>query len=229
MINKNKPGNNPDNLKINDKEITNPAEIAQAFNSFFTNIGPELASKISCDNKHFTEYLSKPNDNTMCFIPTDQHEILKIVKSLKPKKSTGHDGISTKLLKQIIPNIALPLEHIFNLSLSTGCCPDLLKLAKVIPIFKKDDPTQVTNYRPISLLPCISKILEKIVYKRLDSFLSLYKILNSAQFGFRKKFSTNFAINKLLDSVINSLSKKDHIIAIFMDLSKAFDTIDHNI
>ena len=229
MINKNKPGNNPDNLKINDKEITNPAEIAQAFNSFFTNIGPELASKISCNNKHFTEYLSKPNDNTMCFIPTDQHEILKIVKFLKPKKSTGHDGISTKLLKQIIPNIVLPLEHIFNLSLSTGCCPDLLKLAKVIPIFKKDDPTQVTNYRPISLLPCISKILEKIVYKRLDSFLSLNKILNSAQFGFRKKFSTNFAINKLLDSVINSLSKKDHIIAIFMDLSKAFDTIDHNI
>ena len=91
----------------------------------------------------------------MYFIPTDQHEILKIVKTLKSKKSTGHDGISTKLLKQLIRNIASPLEHIFNLSLSTGCCPDLLKLAKVIPVYKKDDPTQVTNYRPISLLPCI--------------------------------------------------------------------------
>ena len=229
ILNKNKPRNNLDNLKIDNKEITNPAGIAQAFNSYFTNIGPELASKISCDDKHFTEYLSEPNQNTMCFIPTDQHEILKIVKTLKSKKSTGHDGISNKLLQQIIRNIAAPLEHIFNLSLSAGCCPDLLKLAKVIPVYKKDDPTQVTNYRPISLLPCISKILEKIVYKRLDSFLSLNKILNSAQFGFRKKFSTDFAIAKLLDKVINSLSKKDHIIALFMDLSKAFDTIDHNI
>ena len=229
MMNKNKPRNNLDNLKVDNKEITNPAEIAEAFNSYFTNIGPELASKINCGTKHFTEYLSEPNQNTMCFIPTDQHEIFKITQTLKSKKSTGPDGISTKLLKQIIRNIASPLEHIFNLSLSTGCCPDLLKLAKVIPIHKKDDPTQVTNYRPISLLPCISKVLEKIVYKRLDSFLALNKILISAQFGFRKKFSTDFAITKLLDKVINSLSKKDHIIALFMDLSKAFDTIDHNI
>ena len=229
IINKNKPCNSTDTLVIDDKEITNPAEIAEAFNSFFTSIGPELASKINCNKKHFTDYLSKPNKNTMCFIPTDQHEIFEIVKSLKSKKSTGHDGISTKLLKQIILNIASPLEYIFNLSLSTGCCPDLLKLAKVIPIHKKEDPRQVTNYRPISLLPCISKVLEKIVYKRLDSFLSLNNILNSAQFGFRKKFSTDFAITKLLDKVIHSLSEKDHIIALFMDLSKAFDTIDHNI
>ena len=144
----------------------------------------------------------------MCLIPTNQHEILKIVKALKSKKSTGYDGISTKLLKQIIRNIVIPLEHIFNLSLSAGCCPDLLKLAKVIPIYKKDDPNKVTNYRPISLLPCISKILEKIIYKRLDSFLSLNKILIPAQFGFRKKFSTDFAITKLLDKVVHSLSEK---------------------
>ena len=106
------------------------------------------------------------------FISTHEHEILKIVKALKTKNSSGYDGISTKLLKQIIPNIVSPLEYIFNLSLSTGCCPDLLKIAKVIPIYKKEDPSQVNNYRPISLLPSISKILEKIVYKRLDSFLS---------------------------------------------------------
>ena len=229
LINRDKTHNNIDNLIIENKEITQPAEIAQAFNNFFTNIGPDLASKISSDNKHFTDYLSEPNENTMCLIPTNQHEILKIVKALKSKKSTGYDGISTKLLKQIIRNIVIPLEHIFNLSLSAGCCPDLLKLAKVIPIYKKDDPNKVTNYRPISLLPCISKILEKIIYKRLDSFLSLNKILTPAQFGFRKKFSTDFAITKLLDKVVHSLSEKNHIIALFMDLSKAFDTIDHNI
>ena len=165
----------------------------------------------------------------MCFIPTDQHEIIKIVEALTSKKSKGYDGISTKLLKHIIYSIVSPLEHIFNLSLSTGCCPDLLKIAKIVPIYKKDDPIKVTNYRPISLLPCISKILEKLVYKRMDSFLSLNEIITPAQFGFRKNFSTDFAISKLLDNVVNSLSKRNHIIALFMDLSKAFDTIDHNI
>ena len=111
VINKDKPHNNIENLKIDNKEITQPAEIAQAFNNFFTNIGPDLASKISSDNKHFTDYLSEPNENTMCLIPTNQHEILKIVKALKSKKSTGYDGISTKLLKQIIRNIVIPLEQ----------------------------------------------------------------------------------------------------------------------
>ena len=160
ILNKDKPRNNPNNLKINNKEITNPAGFAQAFNSYFTNIGPELSSKISCDNKHFTEYLSLNPIKIQCVLFQQTN-----MKTFKSKKSTGHDGItcSTKLLKQIIRNNASPLEHIFNLSLSTGCCPDLLKLAKVIPVYKKDDPTQVTNYRPISLLPCISKILEKLV------------------------------------------------------------------
>ena len=231
LINKNKPQNKIDNLKVDSQpeNITDPTEIAHTFNSFFTNIGPDLASKINCNDNHFSQFLSEPKQNAMFLIPTNEHEILKMVKTLKSKKSSGYDGISTKLLKQIIINIVSPLEYIFNLSLSTGCCPDLLKIAKVIPIYKKDDPSLVTNYRPISLLPCISKILEKLVYKRLSSLLTLNNILNPSQFGFRKKFSTDFAIAKLLDKVIQSLSNKEHVIALFMDLSKAFDTIDHDI
>ena len=231
LINKNKPQNKIDNLKVDSQpeNITDPTEIAHIFNSYFTNIGPDLASKINCNDKHFRAFLSRPNKKSMFLIPTNEHEILNMVESLKSKKSSGYDGINTKLLKQIILNIVSPLEYIFNLSLSTGCCPDLLKIAKVIPIYKKDDSSLVTNYRPISLLPCISKILEKIVYKRLNSFLTSNNILNPSQFGFRKKYSTDFAITKLLDKVIQSLSKKEHVIALFMDLSKAFDTIDHDI
>ena len=165
----------------------------------------------------------------MFLIPTNEHEILKIVKTLKSKKSSDYDGIRTKLLKQIILNIVSPLEYIFNLSLFTGCCPDLLKIAKVISIYTKDVPSVVTNYRPISLLPCISKILEKIVYKRLSSFLTLNNMLNPSKFGFRKKKSTDFVVTNLLDKVIQSLSKKEHVIALFMDLRKAFDTIEHDI
>ena len=229
IMNKSKPHNKIDSLNINDQEINNSADIAEAFNSFFTNIGPELASKIPHNNTHFSEYLPQQQNNTIFFHPTNEDEIIKTVNAFKSKKSSGYDGISTKLLKQIIYCIVSPLEHVFNLSLSTGTCPDLLKTAKVVPVFKKDDPTRITNYRPISLLPSISKILEKIVYTRLESFLSANKILNPTQFGFRKNFSTDFAIAHLLDKITDAFTKKEHAIAIFMDLSKAFDTINHDI
>ena len=120
------------------------------------------------------------------------------------------------------------MSNIFNLSLFRHL-PKSLKIAKIIPIYKNDDPTQITNYRLISLLPSISKILEKIAYKRLYSFLNINNILIPNQYGFRKNHSTDYAILQLCDKITDSLSKKEHIIGIFMDLSKAFDTIDHNI
>ena len=144
-------------------------------------------------------------------------------------KSSGYDGISVYLLKKIIFYIATPLTYIFNLSLSIGKCPNSLKLAKVIPIFKKDDSTLISNYRPISLLPSISKILEKIVYKRLYRFLQNYNLLIPNQFGFRSGHSTDYAILYMYDKIIEAFRKKEHIIAVYMDLSKAFDTIDHKI
>ena len=229
IMNKVKPHNKIDHVHINDKEVKDPSDIANAFNSFFSSIGPDLASKIRCNNLHFSKFLSRRLTKTIFFDITTQSEIVNIVKSLQPKTSTGYDGLSMKLLKQIIQSIAQPLEYIFNISLSCGICPSLLKIAKVVPIYKKDDKTQVTNYRPISLLPSISKVLEKIVYKRLISFLTVNNILNQSQFGFRKNCSTDFAIIELIDKVTKQLSQKEHVIAVFMDLSKAFDTIDHNI
>jgi len=104
-----------------------------------------------------------------------------------------------------------------------------MKIAKVIPIFKKDDPAEVKNYRPISLLPVISKILERLAYNRLYKFLIDNNLLNPNQFGFRKGYSTEYAIIQSCDTIINTLSRKEHIIGIFLDLSKAFDTIDHQI
>ena len=132
------------------------------FNRYFTNIGPQLAATISTDEDHqFHEFLPE-NTNTSLFLrPTNEDEILKITKSLKPSKSRGYDEISVFFLKKIIFYIVSPLTHIFNKSLISGIFPNALKLAKIIPIFKKDDPSQLKNYRPISLLPAISKILEK--------------------------------------------------------------------
>jgi len=99
----------------------------------------------------------------------------------------------------------------------------------VIPIYKKDDSTQIKNYRPISLLPVISKILEKIVYKRLYSFLQENNTLICNQFGFRKGFSTDYALIQSCDKIIQALNNKEHIIGVFTDLSKAFDTMNHDI
>jgi len=228
IINKNKPKDKINSININNQQSTNPSDIANAFNSFFTSIGPDLASKIHCDNLHFSRYLSRPLTKTIFLNPTTQNEIINTTKAFKSKTSTGYDGISMKLLKQIIFSIAPPLEYIINLSLLNGTCPNLLKIAKVIPIHKKDDKTEITNYRPISLLPSVSKILEKIVYKRLISFLTINNILNRSQFGFRKNCSTDIAIIQLLDQITELLSHKEHVIAIFMDLSKAFVTIDHD-
>ena len=227
IINKGKSKEKIDSVNVGNHEVKNPSDIANTFNSYFTSVGPDLAAKINCGDIHFSKFLSRPLSKTIFFNTTTQSEIISITKNFKSKRSTGYDGFSMKLIKQIIYSIAAPLEYIFNMSLSVGICPNLLKVARVIPIHKKEDKTNVTNYRPISLLPSLSKILEKLVYKRLLSFLIINNILNQNQFGFRKNHSTDFAIIQLLDKITDLLAKKEQIIAVYMDLSKAFDTIDH--
>ena len=197
LIGKNSKTDNTDTFCHNDIQFTNPTEVCNTFNDYFTNIGPNLAEQINTNNGHFTQYLSTPSEKSLFFNPTNVHEILDIVKSLNSSRSSGFDGISVCLLKKIIHNIVDPLSHIFNLSLSTGICPNSLKIAKIIPIFKKDDPSQISNYRPISLLPGISKVL-----KRLYMFLINNKILIPNQYGFQKNHSTDYALINLCDKIV---------------------------
>ena len=126
-------------------------------------------------------------------------------------------------------SIITPIVHICNISLFTGVFPSSFKLAKVIPIHKKDDTTIVSNYRPISILPSFSKVLERIVYNRLYEFLDSHKSLNPEQYGFRRSHSTDLALLKFYDHVSSALAAGEHVIGVFMDLSKAFDTLDHSI
>ena len=211
------------------ENIINPQDTANTFNSYFINIGPNLSNNIGNQNKDFTTFLTKPTQFSMFLNPTNPNEIIKITKDLNTSKSYGHDRISTSLLKQIIHVIASPLTYIFNLSITTGECPNALKIAKVNPIFKKNDPHEISNYRPISILSSISKILEKIIYNRLNNFLNTHELLNLNQYGFRKHHSTDLALVQLYDKITNALAEKKHVIGIFMDLSKAFDTLNHNI
>ena len=224
----NDKSNIADIFKYENKILSNPNEIANAFCDYFTNIGPNLSKQIPKPNKTYKMYMkSTPPENSMFLNPTDINEINSTITRLKPNKSSGIDNISTWLLKELQPAICKPLAIMINKSLEQGIFPDKLKIAKIIPIYKAKDKEQMQNYRPISLLSSISKIYEKIIYKRLYNFME--PALYSIQYGFRSKRSTIQAVMELNSDIIESFENKHITIATFLDLSKAFDTIDHTI
>ena len=163
----------------------------------------------------------------MFMTPTDASEIRQIINSPQPKKSTSHDNLSSLVIKLFGEEIAMPLSILINMS--EGIIPDELKIAKIIPVHKSNAKDDISKYRPISLLPSISKILGKVVYKRTFHFIQSNKILNNNQYGFREKHSTINATTALTGDVIKALENKDSVLSVFLDLSKAFDTTDHQI
>jgi hypothetical protein len=220
-------------MNINTTVSSNPFTIANAFNSYFTSIA---------ENFNFRNYLHKKNDPMsylksnfnqstppIRFTCTSTYEINKIIHSLECKDSNGYDEVSKRILRNSAPYITSPLTYIINKVLSTGIFPDRLKFSDIRPLFKKDNKTDLSNYCPISLLTSFSKILEKILYKRLYCHLKVNNILVLEQFGFREKFSTDMAIYTFLNSVLSSLENKLLVGGVFCDLQKAFDSINHNI
>ena len=144
-------------------------------------------------------------------------------------KSFGPNSIPTYIMKLCNIFFSSCLLKVVNLSFATGIFPDLCKIAKVVPIFKKEDPLKCSNYRPISLMPIFSKIFEKLIYSRMYSFLEINKLLQDKQFGFRSKHATTHALISLTESIKNFLAKKEIVSGIFIDLEKAFDTVNHSI
>ena len=166
--------------------------------------------------------------NSNCFLfPTTQNEIEKIIKNLKSKNSKGYDNVSNNILKGIYPSILKALWIIFNKSLISGEFPNSMKLAIIRPLYKTKDIHEICNYRPISLLPVISKILEKLVSIRLVKFFTKHKILYEGQYGFRRQRNTTDAIMDLTGNILHSFNKGMFTIGIFLDMTKAFDSIKH--
>ena len=180
----------PTFFNINEKQITDKKEIAEQFNNFFINIGPKLASELDTAGKpDFKSYLNMNKLKTVFnFTPIEEEQTKTIITNLKPKNSSGHDNISLILLKASINSIAKPLTCIINQSLKTGRFPSKLKVAKIIPIFKKDVEHDFNNYRPISLLPSISKVFEKTIYTQLFQYITVNSLLHANQYGFRAKY-----------------------------------------
>ena len=218
-------------LQVNGEEIKDEVKIANEFNSYFSNVAENLVEKIPSDikRKSYKEYLRNRNKNSFFLNPTNPGEILKLINALSPKMSSGWDDIPQKIVKSSPINIIIALSHIFNLSLSEGVFPHQMKLAKVKPIYKKGSKLKVENYRPISLLPVFSKILERLMYNRLNSFLKRFNVLYEKQFGFRNKHSTSHATAYLSSKIHQNLDQSEKTSSVFMDLSKAFDTINIDI
>ena len=161
--------------------------------------------------------------------PSTEREIIEICTSFRAGTAAGYDHIAMNVIKETIDLIVQPLTYVTNLSFSSGTVPDQMKIARVVPLFKTGDLSLFTNYRPFSVLPALSKILERIVYKRLINFLNKFYILSNNQYGFRKNRSTPYALIQLYDKRSDAIDHGKITLGLFIDLSKAFHTVNHDI
>jgi hypothetical protein len=190
----------------------------------------QISENVEPTNANYADYLQEyPNVLPLNFGAISQAEFITLINNLEPKSSGDIDGISNKMLKFVKFEIATPLVHMFNLSLSTGIFPSKLKMSRTVPIFKSGDPQKCDNYRPISLLSNISKVLEKAVAERLMNHLKYNNLINENQFGFQPGISTVHHLTKLTNYVAKELNNKNFVIGIFLDLKKAFDVVPHKI
>ena len=225
----------PSRLQLKNGDIiTDPNSICTAINNYFVNIGPEMAKNIPSPSN--TTFSSIDNDkikpslqNSIFLQPSTSQEVTTVIHSLKENKAKRVFDVDTKFIK-LSNNVISPIiSKLFNACLTQGEFPNCLKTAEVIPIYKKGDHSVAANYRPISLLSQFHKIFERLLYNRLYSYLDKYNLLSKRQFGFRQNSSTTFAISTIYDNLIKNIDNNLYTCCIFLDLSKAFDTVDHKI
>lgn len=214
-------------LHVNGMDVNEPGPVAAKLNEHFTSVGVNLASGLSSDgdiNKFNTMRFS---NNTMFLRPASVSEVFDTISALETKKACGYDGFPVSALQKHRAHLAPLLCTCFNDCISQGTYPDCLKIAIVTPIFKGGDQKNPSNYRPISVLPAINKVFEKLLFNRLVNFLTVTKRLYKHQFGFREGSSTEVAVLELVDDISLALDDGNSAGSVFLDLSKAFDTINH--
>ena len=213
-------------LKNNNGEmIFDPKTASNLINDFFTSIGPKLAQTFNRNWLFHGTLIDDQMDN----MSVTEEEVILLCKEINTNKSSAIENLSANILKLAFITLSKQLTYVFNLSLGTATVPKSWKNATVTPLFKAGDVSQCNNYRPISVLPLPGKILEKIVHKRLNTFFEANNILNPNQGGFRKNQSTTNTTAKFLDSIYESINNKEFSIATYIDFSKAFDTVPHDI
>lgn len=226
LCNDRKPEPDVQFAELLDDEISDSTDVAEKFNNYYTSLGRSYAEKIQSPKKIPPEipFLS----HSFFISPTDPTEVEKIIAELKSKKAVGFDGLRAETLKRIRREIAQPLSHLVNLYISEGIFPDILKIGIIRPIYKNGDKSRINNYRPITLLSTLAKVVERILKVRMVKFLGKYEILSKNQFGFREGKSTEDALKALIGKIYNCMDEQQPCLGIFIDLSKAFDTVSHD-
>ena len=221
----------PNRCENDDGTILNePTAISEAFNDHFSSIGKKMADNIPKVHKEDSNATPPRNvKNSIFFAPVTVTEICNHIDLLKDKKAFRKLDVDTKFLKISKYVVSPILCMLFNRCFLEGVFPDCLKIAEVIPIYKRGNVNRPTNYRPISLLSHFDKIFEKLIHQRIMSYLDKFSLLTEHQFGFRQNSSTNHAITYIYDNLIQNVDQGLFSCCLFLDLSKAFDTIDHDI
>lgn len=217
--------NNNPNLNTPPTDFLN----ANSFNNFFINVAANIINNLPGTNKHFSDYIQAVDPNIQFkFKEVTYNEIRDIINEIKNCKSKDPYDINTRIIKTVKNLIVFPLTNLINQCIRSNTFPTVLKLAKVIPIHKKGDKDDASNYRPISLLPLIGKIFEKVLKKQVCLFFEQNTLFHTSQYGFRNNRSTTLAINNLTQCVINNFENGNLTYGSLYDLTKAFDCVDHN-
>jgi hypothetical protein len=224
--------NLPSTLQVGERSLNNPDEIVNALNQHFVNISNKI-NRVDFKAENFIDLKNQLNEKLgslefdINFITP--FEVSKIIHHLHANKSTGLDGISPKIIKICKDVISPILANIINLCISQGIFPDIFKFARVIPIHKGSDKDDPSNYRPISILPTLSKIFERHIATQLQNYFHVTNILHPNQSGFRKNHSCQTALIRIVDTWVNAIDCNELVGTVFIDLKKAFDLVDHQI
>lgn len=229
FLNNTAPKNEINEIHQDNNIFQDPVDIANAFSTAFSKPPNTNTANLTDNPSSINKGDSLPRVPRSFFMfPCTYVEVRSAILNMK-NTSCGLDGINAFHMKEIVDYIAEPFAYIVNLIFKTGVFPDQLKQSKVIPIYKKGDKTLITNYRPISILPFFSKVVEKLIHQRLSNYLEKYGILTPRQFGFRPGYSTTLALIALTDKFKREIDNGKLVGSVFVDLTKAFDSIDHHI
>ena len=219
----------PDAIIVEDKLATDKSKITDAFNKYFATLC--MTNENANQNlPQYDEYLKNPTDASFNFEQVENTPVLHFINKLKPSHSCGCDKISSNIyFKNYCERCESCITLIINQTLSTGIFPSKLKTAKFIPVYKKNDKTLLKNYRSISVLPVVSKIIENVMHNQMMDYFTSNELFSSQHYGFRPNRSTELAALELMDRNINNMNQNFSPINIYIDLCKAFDCLDHAI
>lgn len=213
----------------NNDNINNNKEKAEEFNIFFTNLGENMANKIHKVVPAVNFLKNDKVENNIFFKPVTKNEVTILISKLKNSSAPGPDKLTATTIKNINEYIILPVTHILNICFQSGKIPSQWKESIVTPVYKSGDPSELTNYRPISVINNFAKIFENAVKSRLINFFHNHNVITDCQYGFIQNSSTENAVVDFLEKTVNAVDESLKCAAVFLDLAKAFDTVSHNI